>query len=334
MKNLRCGAHSQAQLVLHLQTGELRVRKVSVLRLKEEDKETGNREKVLFYLQDEATKLGVQPHIAHLISLNDVPAGQFEGKETYSRVSYMKYYNGGDMGHLYKAYNESGQAMPSSLILRLLRQAVSALYFTSTCDVLHADLHDDNFLIHHNAALGGRPDFYIGDWGAAERGALTDPMNRFTDDVEALSIYLERWLYCGSKAGEGDELWRYLDGVVHPAIVDLSLGPAGRLPDLRPLLDVLREAPAGPPETLLAGVGPRGEHTYVPLSHETQQNAFCAPGVAGPWHLAQVSIDRLTGHATVVSVSSETYDNPLDRRLQTDGGDTLVGNDQETVSKA
>ncbi|KAK7698537.1 hypothetical protein SLS64_012405 [Diaporthe eres] len=172
VKDLGYGAHSQAQLVQHLQTGELRVRKVSRRHLDEKEKKKEDREKVLFYLQEQAAKLGIQPHIAHLFSANDVPAAEGASKGKWSRVAYMRYCNGGDVCQLYDAYEDSGQAMPSSLILRLLKQVVYALYFTSTCGVLHADLHDGNILIHHDRALGGRPDFYVADFGARRSAGL------------------------------------------------------------------------------------------------------------------------------------------------------------------
>ncbi|KAG6365671.1 hypothetical protein INS49_007282 [Diaporthe citri] len=334
VKNLGSGAYSQAQLVLHLQTGELRVRKVSRRHLDEEEKKKEDREKVLFYLQEQAAKLGVQPPIAHLFSAHDVPAAQGMGKGKWSRVAYMKYYNGGDVCQLHEAYEESGQGMPSSLILRLLKQVVCALYFTGTCGVLHADLHDGNILIHHNAALGGRPDFYIADFGAAERGALTDCMNRYTDDVDHLSQDLDKWLYAGPKVDDRDRdvLWRYLDAVVYTVLLNLASQPMDHLPDLKPLIDVLQYAPAGPPETLPVGYDPEPEDACVPLYHISEQGALCAHGVAGPWHLAQVSIDRSTGHVSVVNISPETHDNAANPRLiWADSGSTLGDSDREAA---
>lgn len=325
VKNLGSGAYSQAQLVLHLPTGELRVRKVSRRHLDEPEKQKEDREKVLFYLQEQATKLGVQPHIAHLFSAHDVPAAQGAGEGKWSRVAYMRYYNGGDVCQLYEAYDASGQAMPSSMILRLLKQVVCALYFTSTCGVLHADLHDGNILIHHHRALDGRPDFYIADFGAAERGALTDRMNRYGDDVCHLSQDLDKWLHAGPKVdvGDRDVLWRYLDAVVYTVLFHLASQPVDHLPDLKPLIDVLQYAPAGPPETLPVGYDHESKDVCVPLYHASEQDALCAFGVAGPWHLAQVSIDESTGHVSVARFSPETFDNAANPPLVwTDSGST------------
>lgn len=309
VKNLGFGVYSQAQLVLHLQTGELRVRKVSRRQLDEQQMKKEDREKVLFYLQEQAAKLGIQPHIAHLFSANDVPAAQGADEGKWSRVAYLRYYNGGDVCHLYEAYEGCGQRMPSSLILRMLKQVVYALYFTSTCGVLHADLHDGNILIHHNRALGGRPDFYVADFGAAERGPLTHNLIRYKDDVDHLAEELHKWLHAGPKVEERDVLWRYLDAVVHTVLVNIASKRVNHLPDLKPVIDVLQYAPAGPPETLPVGYDPEPEDAYVPLYHTSEEDALCAFGVAGPWHLAQVSIDTSTGHVSLIRASPETYDN-------------------------
>lgn len=319
VKNLNFGANSQAQLVLHLQTGELRVRKVSRRYLDDQQKKKEDREKVLVYLQEQAAKLGIQPHIAHLFSANDVPAAQGAGEGKWSRVAYMRYYNGGDVCQLCEAYEESGQGMPSSLILRLLKQVVYALYFTRTCEVLHADLHDGNIFIHHNRALDGRPDFYLADFGAAEHGALTDQMSRYTDDVDHLSQDLEKWLYAGPIVEERDVLWRYLDAVVHTVLVNIARKPVNHLPDLKPVIDVLQYAPAGPPETFPVGYDPEPEEARVPLCHNSEEDALCAFGVAGPWHVAQVNINKSTGHVSVIRTSPETYDNAANPPLTYSG---------------
>ncbi|KAI7781260.1 hypothetical protein LA080_014919 [Diaporthe eres] len=244
----------------------------------------------------------------------------------------MRYYNGGDVCQLYDAHEESGQGMPSSLILRLLKQIANALYFTSTCGVLHADLHDGNILIHHNRALGGRSDFYIADFGAAERGALTERMSSYTDDVDHLSLDLKKWLYAGPIVEERDVLWQYLDAVVHKVLVDIAGKPVDHLPDLKPLIDVLQDAPAGTPETLPVGCDPEPEDACAPLYHASEQDALCAFGVAGPWHLAQVSIDRSTGHLSVVRVSPETHDNAANPPLNwTGSGGTLDYSDEKAT---
>lgn len=309
IKELNHGSHSRAQLVLHLQTGERRVRKVSIYHLNEEEKKIEDREKVLFHLQEQAAKLGTHPHIVHLYSANDVPAAPKAGKKRWARVVYMKYYDGGDVFKLYKAHEASGRAMSSSMLFRILWHVFSGLESMYTSCVLHADLYDSNILAHRDPALGGRLAFFLADFGSAELGALTDPSNRFTDDVEGLSLQLRKWLDCGPEPhGERDPLWKYLDAVVYPALVD-ACSEGDSLPDPRPLIEVLEKAPAGPPEPPPIGDGPEPEDMRVPLFHDTEQDARYASGVAGPWHLAEVSVDRSTGRATIVGFSPETYDN-------------------------
>lgn len=122
---------------------------------------------------------------------------------------------------------------------------------------------------------------------------------------------------------------------MHPVIVNLALTPVDHLRGLRPLLDVLRDAPAGPPATLPPGFGPETEDSCVPLYYSTEQDALDAFGVAGPWNLALVNIDIFTGCVTVqvVGVSPETYDNAVDKSNRTISRCTLVGNDEEIILK-
>lgn len=308
VKNLGRGASSRAQLVLHCQSGELRVRKVSLRYLDENDIKVEDREKVLFYLQEQAAKKRLQPNISHLFSASDVLASpsQESGRNLWSRVQYMKYYNGGNIGQLYDKWRNSGLAMPSSLILKLLTQIVSALYFISSHGVLHADLHDENMFVHHE---GGRAQSYIGDFGLAERGALTDPMNSFTDDACMLHMSLKKWMKAGQPVRETDALRQYLLDVVEPILFDLGATRSDRLPDLEELLDVLQNAPEGPPEPLTDRFASEVPDWQLPLYHATEEAALDADAVAGPWHLAKVSINIWTNDTTVVGVSSETYDN-------------------------
>lgn len=243
----------------------------------------------------------------------------------------MPYYNGGNVYRLHQAYDESGQGVPSSLILRLLKQVVCALYFAYTSGVLHADLHDANILIHYNRTLGGRPDFYITDFEAAERGVLKNPMNRYTDDLSQLCFDLEKWLYCGPMVEyeNRDVLWQYLDDVVHTVVLSIASTPVDHLPDLKPLIDVLQNAPAGPPETLPVGYGTEPENTNVPICHTTEQDAL-NQSVAGPWHLAQVRIERSTGRFRFMRVSLETYDDAASTHTWTGTAGNLVDDNQDT----
>lgn len=329
VKDIGCGSHSRVQLVLHLQTRELRVRKVSIHHLDEKEKKIKDREKVLFHLQEQAAKLGTHPHIVHLYSANDVPTAAKAGKRRWSRVIYMKYYDGGSVSKLYKAYEASDRAMPSSMVFRIAWDVLSGLDFMYTARVLHADLYDANILARRDPALGGRLSFFLADFGSAELD-LTDPSNRLTDDIEGLSLELRKWLDCGPEPhGDRDPLWKYLDTVVYPALVDACSG-WDSLPDPRPLIEVLEKAPAGPPEPPPIGDGPQPEEMCVPLFHATEQDARYASGVAGPWHLAEVSVDQATGRATIVGFSPETYDNAPRQFNSIDSGTNLLDSERET----
>lgn len=313
IKNLGQGRSSQAQLVIHVQTCELRVRKVSHLPLDYEATKIEDREKVLFFLQEQAAKRGVQPHISYLYSTSDVPgASTGENRELWSRVSYSKYCNGGTVGDLYRAYSSMGQAIPSTTIWRLMTQLVDALHFMSTCGegVLHSDIHGENIFLHYDGAKGRLPDFYLGDFGNAERGALADP-TRYRNDVKSLASYLKMLLFVSPspEPSERDDLWQYLYFVVRPALKDLNA--CWNFPDLKPILDILRNAPAGPPESLPEWMDRRDEDARLPTFYTYEDECLDAVGVDGPWHVAKVSIGIHKKLFTVLDVSPETYNSAV-----------------------
>jgi serine/threonine protein kinase len=325
IKLLGQGLSSQAQLVLHVQTGELRVRKVSHQPLKHEDTKIEDREKVLFYLQEQAAMRQVHPHISYLYSAGDVPAagsttGGDEDSTLWSRVSYSKYYNGGTVGDLYRAYAEMGMAIPSTTIWRLMTQLVDALQFMSTCGgagVLHADLHCENIWLHYDGPTGGVPDFYLGDFGNSHYGSrLLQNPKRYGCDVKELKSYLKTWLFvcAGPEPEKRDNLWQYLYFDIYPALKRLhddSRRGTGKLPDLQPIADLLKVAPRGPRESLPPWmVDPRPEDARLPPFYTFQDECLDAAKVNGPWHVAKVSITRLGVHErllTVLDVSPETH---------------------------
>lgn len=188
--------------------------------------------------------------------------------------------------------------------MKLLIQAVCALYFLGTCDVLHADLLDENIFVHHKHAQSGQPDFYIADFGMAQRGPLTDPCS----GGKMLSGFVWNWKKWSPITAEKDVLWKYLDGAVHPILLNSANMPINHLPDLVPLLDALQQALEGPSPPSV-GSGFVSQDPFIPLYNDSEQDALNAAGVADPWHLAQVSIDIWTTHVTILPVSAESYDN-------------------------
>ncbi|KAG8161777.1 hypothetical protein KVR01_008764 [Diaporthe batatas] len=300
------GGTSQAQLVLHIPTSELRVRKVTHLPLDREATRKKNSEEVLFLLQEQAAKQGAQPHISHLYSSSDVPAvGSHENSELWSRVSYSKWYNGGTVGELIRAYTHMEQAIPSTTVWRLTTQVVDALHFMSTCGegVLHLDLHSENIFLHYEGAEGSPPNFYIGDFGNAEHGPAGDR----TRDVGYLSFQLNRWLFV-SPAPEPsgrDELWKYLHFVVLPALRDIAASQES--PDLEPVIELLRNAPAGPVESLPEWLDRRAEYSGLPMFKTYEDECVEEQGVNGPWYAAKVSIDTDKRHFKVLSISEDAH---------------------------
>ena len=310
IKSLGEGRSSQAQLVLHVQSRELRVRKVSHLPLDYEATKIEDREKVLFFLQEQAANRGVQPHISCLYSTSDVPAASTgENRALWSRVCYSKYYNGGTVGVLHRAYSHMRQSIPSTTIWRLMTQLVDALHFVSTCGdgVLHSDIHSDNIFLHYDGRL---PNFYLGDFGNADYGTLADP-RRYRNDVKSLALYLRRWLFVspGPEPSERDKLWQYLYFVVRPALKNLNT--YRKLPDLKPILEILRNAPAGPPESLPEWMDRRDEDARLPTFYTYEDECLDAVGVDGPWHVAKVSIGIHKKLFTVLDVSPETYNSAV-----------------------
>lgn len=313
IKNLGQGRFSQAQLVLHIQTCELRVRKVSHLPLEYEATKIPDREKVLFYLQEQAAKRTVQPHISYLYSTSDVPAAQKgENRAVWSRVSYSKYYNGRTVGDLCRDYSSLGLAIPSRTIWRLMIQLVDAIHFISMCGVLHSDIHSENIFLHYDDATGGLPDFYLGDFGNAEHGGLVDP-SKYREDIKSLTWCLNRWLSVSPvpNPSERDDLWQYLYFVVGSTLENLTA--YGSFPDLKPVIDVLRKAPAGPTEKLPEWMDPRAEDARLPPFYTYEDECVDAVGVDGPWHVAKVSIGIHKKLFTVLNVSPETYNSAVPR---------------------
>ncbi|KAJ0108151.1 hypothetical protein J7T55_007270 [Diaporthe amygdali] len=313
VKSLGYGASSQAQLVLHVQSGDLLVRKVKTERLCEAEKNIPDRENVLFYLQQQAAQRDEQPNIVRLFSANDVWAVQGPGTRLWSRVFYLKYYNGGSVGELYMKYVRAKKAMPSSLILRLLTHVVAALNFISSCNVLHADLHDENIFLE--VSRNEAPNFYIADFGEAEQGALTNASNKFPEDVFMVCMNLENWLETGPDlTDDRDELWHYLNNDVHSVLADLVDSASNQLPDLRPLLEVLQAAPQGLPVPLDAWILPQDEDTLMPLYHTTEQGALEASRIAGPWYVMEVALDihNCNGLPKPIRVGLEAHDHPGD----------------------
>lgn len=311
------GSQASAQLVLHVQTGELVVRKVAKYLLDEQEIEEEDPERVLFLLQAQAHQHGMQLKVAHLYSASDEPTPQRRGGRSllYHRVRYFKLYNGGTLEDFGLACETRGIAPPPSLILTLTQDVVQALNFMYAMKpsfVIHGDLKWANIFLHweENASTG--PHFFIGDFGLSTRGEIRTG-NRFglVVDIRRVWQQTDGLLRIGPRSDFQSELRQYLEAVIMPELYRLAHGPPSQLPDLTHLVELLSSAPtAAQPDMRPFMLTRESQGTPSPLLHETWEEARKARDVHGPWHIGQVDINPSTGKLAVVSMSTDTYHRP------------------------
>lgn len=98
VKNLGTGFQSSAQLVLHLQSGELCVRKVAKRRLSEAARQDPDREEAaLTVLQGRISRAEPQPNIVRFYKAADVLSRRESPglPKRWHRESYFQFCNGG-----------------------------------------------------------------------------------------------------------------------------------------------------------------------------------------------------------------------------------------------
>ncbi|KAG8161391.1 hypothetical protein KVR01_008378 [Diaporthe batatas] len=340
IKTIGSGADAIAQLVLHVQTGELVVRKVGNVLLNEDQIHREDPERVLFALQSQARERGVQPSISHLQSADEVPTPQKrEGQELlYHRVKYYDYYNGGTLEDFWHACTTKNLPPPPSLILTMVRDLSQALDFMYSMKpfVIHGDLHWGNIFLHWNDKdISAGPRFVLGDfgrstWGRARAGArfgLVMDIRRvwldvcdfldFLDFEPGAGLLRRVWLDVSDlldfEPGGGlqRELKQFLEKIIEPELNRLAHGSASHLPDLTRLLDLLSTAPAAnPPDMGHFMVTRESQSTLSPLLYDTHLEAQTARGIHGPWHVGEVSINRSTSKLSVINVSPDTFHRP------------------------
>lgn len=320
IKILGTGSDATAQLVLHVQTGELVVRKVAKRLLDEEETEVEDPERILFLLQTQAHQHGMQLKVSHLYSADDEPAPQRRGGRSlrYHRVKYFKFYNGGTLEDFHRACKTRDMAPPPSLILTMIEDVVQALnfmYSMKPCFVIHGDMHWGNILLHWEDDTSRGPHFFLGDFGWATCGRIRVG-NRFGLVVDIRRVYMQthELLRIGSDSDFQSGLRQYLEAVILPELEKLAHGPDSQLPELTRLLELLSSAPTSAPAVPL-DMRPfmltrESLSTPSPLLYETWEEARKARGIHGPWHVGQVNLDQSTGKLAVVSMSSDTYHRP------------------------
>lgn len=317
VKILGTGSEASAQLVVHLQTGELVVRKVAKRLLDEEETEVEDPERILFSLQTQAHKHGIQLKVSHLYSADDEPAPQRRGGRSlqYHRVKYFKFYNGGTLEDFHRACKTRSIAPPPSLIRTMIEDVVQALNFMYSMKplfVIHGDLHWGNIFLHWEENASGGPHFFLGDFGWSTCGRIRAG-NRFGLVVDIRRVWMQthELLRIGSDSDFQTELRQYLESVILPELYILAHGVESRLPDLTRLLGLLSSAPTAAPFNMRPFMLTRESHnTPSPLLYETWEEARKARGIHGPWHVGQVNINPSTGKLAVVSMSSDTYHRP------------------------
>lgn len=313
---LGVGMEASAQLVVHVQTGELVVRKVDKRLLDTSETEKQDPERILFLVQSQARLRGVQPNTAHLLSADDVPAPQRRGgqKLLYHRVKYFKFYNGGNLGDFRDTCQTRSLAPPSSLICKMIQQVVHALNFLYTMKpyVIHGDAHIDNIFLHWGQNVSEGPEIFLGDFGWSTCDTIRAG-NRYGLPVDIFQVWMHtrELLDIGTKSSSKSALRQYLEAVIEPELRRLAYGPASLLPNLAPLLKLLADAPAATPPDMRPFMLTRESHgSPSPLLYDTWEDAKKARGIHGPWHVAQVSIDPSCGKLNIVRLSPSTYHRP------------------------
>ncbi|KUI67452.1 hypothetical protein VM1G_02920 [Cytospora mali] len=146
VKSLGNGDQSYAQLMWHLQSGKLRVRK------------------------ERARKTSVQPNIVHMFSGGNVPARQQkpEDPQKWHRVVWMSYMNGGHLDDFRAGCSQRGLVVPRPIILRLVHR-LGARVHRKFEEGFQPYEEDVQFLLNHVRALLACPS------GRARRGNEGEP---------------------------------------------------------------------------------------------------------------------------------------------------------------
>lgn len=316
IKIVGSGADASAQLALHVQTGELIVRKVGRRLLNLEQVQQEDPERILFSLQAQAQQRGVQPNVSYLQSANELPTPQRqEGKESlYHRVKYFNFYNGGTLEMFWRECETRDLSPPPSLILTMVQdisQALDFMYSMKPTFVIHGDLHWGNVLLHWNEN-NSPARFFLGDFGRSTCGrARAGNAFGLVGDIRRVWVHVCDLLNAGPSYSSQTELKQYLEEIVEPELSRLARGPASELPDFTRLLELLSAAPAANPLKMRPFMFTHeSQSTPSPLLYDTWDEARNARGIHGPWHVGEVSVDRSTGKLSIISVSPNAYHRP------------------------
>ena len=257
------GVSCQCQLVLHCETGELRVRKVLHRRLPsgsgllkraapgerrvaDTAGDFTNDAGIALLLARHALEAGITLRVPALLSDAAIP-DERAGK--VSRVSYWSLCNGGSVSSFAYKCRAAGATIPRGLILRLLQHLLETLHFMYSAlpePLVHGDLHAGNVLLHWPAAGASVvPDFFLADFGTATwLRCLGRPGSKNNNDNNNNNPG------CADLAGLCDMLDKELLPVAAPAAADDAADAAAD--PVRVAYDMLarlqRDASAGAPD--------------------------------------------------------------------------------------
>ena len=329
------GCFSHAQLVWHIPSQQLRVRKVPHRRLKQPYRpDTDVELKVFNHLSMASPIPDINPRIAKLISQSNIRRiPQYPGDPIkWTPVSYWEYYNGGELGDF---LNDSGTNLSLTVVARFLHQILQSLEFCYKAGVIHQDLNSGNIWIHWengDESKGALPDFYLGDFGLStildERKAASPPLpalqawaNKLNWDIPRLITHVHTMLSNKVRGvgGNLDEALKHA-GPIAPVIRELqdldnkgASGPnrdgkATRPPSLSKAIQLAGEAAAHFLALDGGRVNYRALHSkpaekarnpnHSPLYYRDAEDMLFSRLIPGPWYIAHVNVKerKLAGY--------------------------------------
>ena len=204
VKHLGEGAESHAQCVRQLETNQLQVRKVRLHRLDARQvRDTDNEIRITQFLKTLLVPYGNYPRYAQLLSHQDEPmlTGNSKTNQKWSRVSYWRYYNGGDLSRFKQSWMSERIEIPLPIIARFIGQVCHTLWLfqSGPVSVFHRDLNMSNIFLHWQAG-SPLPDFHVGDFGKSGLSTEVDTDYLSLDnyrqrDVSHVSAHAKALLY-------------------------------------------------------------------------------------------------------------------------------------------
>lgn len=299
IRELGEGAQASAQLVLHLQSGEYRVRKA--FNAMKPGKAATHEADILQILQVKASEVRSSPNVV-----------TFHGSSP--GVVYLGFCNGGDLSEL-------SENTPASVIYRLVAQVTRTLVFMHQNGVAHNDLHSGNVFVHYPEDVS-LPEFYIGDFGHST--FQDEPVSPPTSDpwfaMEMLDI-LQR----GSQVSFGDSYVQELKALGAAlseeansyndhAPCESSAGFVnGNVASLRRMLNLAEQASAKNPMSIEdLQYLPRPDSPSITYFDSVEACMRSDIQLQGPFQMAEVRVDSNGVIQALARVDDEIHNLNLD----------------------